>query len=124
MQRLFSAFQQALCKKIVVFGMLSLSILSSLFVFIQQPSLAAPISTEGEKLIQQEQRSKASGAANKAADATSRDQAYKEQLEAAKNPDKVYENNLKAYNDSHPENLIDKTVEGAKGVIEKVTGQE
>lgn len=124
MQRLFTAFKQSLCKKILVIGIFGLSILSSLFIFAQQPSLAAaPISTEGQKLIQQEQRSKDSQAANEAGDA-GRERAYEEQIQAAKDPDKVFENNLKEYNASHPENLIEKTVEGAKQAVDKVTGKD
>lgn len=123
MQWLLSTFKQALRKKILVISILSLSILSSLFVFVQQPSLATPVSIEGRKLAAQEQRSKESQAANKAGE-TSRERAYDEQVEAAKNPDKVYEENVKVYNAAHPENIVEKTVEGAKQVIEKVTGQE
>lgn len=123
MQWLLSTFKQALRKKILVISMLSLSILSSFFVFVQQPSLATPVSIEGRKLAEQEQRSKASQAANKAGE-TSRELDYDAQVEAAKNPDKVYEENVKEYNEAHPENIVEKTVEGAKQVIEKVTGKE
>ena len=123
MQGLFSAIKQVLRQKILVIGMLSLSILSSLFIFVQLPSLAAPISSEGQKLIEQEQRSKASQANNEAG-SSSRERAYEEQVEAAKDPDKVYEKNAKVYNQAHPENILEKTVEGAKQAIEKVTGQE
>lgn len=57
--------------------------------------------------------------------ANEREQAYEEQLKAAEDPEKVYEKNLKAYKEVNPdEGLIQKTVEGTKELVEKVTGKE
>jgi sensor histidine kinase regulating citrate/malate metabolism len=115
MQRIFSAFKQALNNLLILFSVGLL--VSSLFIFAPASMAAAPISTEGQKLIQQEALDKESQAVN------NREQAYEEQLEAEKDPDKVYEKNLKSYRASHPsENPIEKTVEGAEKLVEKVTG--
>jgi hypothetical protein len=116
MQRIFSALKQALGNLLilVLVGLL----VSSLFVFAPTAMAAAPISTGGQKLIQQETLDKESQAAN-------REQAYEEQVEAEKDPDKVYEKNLKSYKSSHPgANPIEKTVEGAEKLVEKVTGNQ
>ena len=58
MQRIFATMKQALGNSFLILGILSLSIVSSLFIFFASPSLAAPISTEGQKLIQQEELDK------------------------------------------------------------------
>jgi hypothetical protein len=119
MQRIFSTLKQAFGQKILILGMLSLSMLSGLFIFVQQPSLAAPISTEGQKLIQQEKLDRQSQEADKRSDA------YEEQVKAAKDPDKVYEENVKAYKGTLPgENLVDKTVQGAEKLVDKVKGKD
>lgn len=123
MQRIFTSLKQTFSKKLLTLLTLSLSILSSLFIFIQQPSLAASVSTEGKKLIEQEILDKHSTAANLKNQASeSREDAYEEQVEAAKDPDKVYEENLKEIRKANPdEGLIEKAVEGAKEAVEKVT---
>ncbi len=119
MQAIFSTLNQAVRKSILSLVMLSLLILSSLFIFVQQPSLAAPISREGQKLIQQENLDKESATADE------RSKDYEAEIEAAKDPDKVYEENLKSYQESHPgEGLVDKTVEGAEKLVDKVTGKD
>lgn len=117
MQRFLSALGQ-FCKTILILGTISLITLSGLFVFVEQPSLAAPVSAGGEKLIQQEQQDKESEAANL------REQNYEEQVKASGNIDKVYEKNLKTYEKENPgEGLIEKTVEGAEKLVDKVTGK-
>ena len=116
MQRISSAIRRILHKSALILGLLSL-IMSSLF--IQQPSLAAPISAEGQKLIQQEQQDKESETANL------RQQSYEEQVEAAQNPDQIYEKNLKVYEKDNPgPGLVEKAVEGAEKLVDKVTGKE
>ena len=118
MQRIFSVLGQAFRKSILTLAMLSLISLSSLFIFVAQPSVAAPVSTEGQKLIQQDKMDKESETANL------RQQDYEEEVEAEKDPEKVYEQNLKAYKKSNPdEGIVEKTVEGAKELVEKVTGK-
>ncbi len=118
MKQIFLALKRAFGKSIFSVGMLSLIILSSLFIFVQPPSLASPISTEGRKLIQQENIDKESFEADK------RSEAYEQQVKAAQDPDKVYEENLKAYQKEHPEDLVTKTVQGAEKLVDKVTGKE
>jgi len=119
MQAVFSAVGQTFRKSVFVLIMLGLVALSSLLIFAQQPSLAAPISAEGQKLIQQEKMDKESEAANL------REQSYEEQVKAAADPDKVYEENLKAYKEENPgPGLIDQAVEGAEKLVDKVTGKQ
>jgi hypothetical protein len=123
MQRIFTSLKQTFSKKLLTLLTLSLCILSSLFIFIQQPSLAASVSTGGQKLIQQEKMDKQSQAANLNNQASeSREEAYEDQVEAAKDPDKVYEENLKEFKKANPdEGIVQKAVEGAKEAVEKVT---
>lgn len=118
MQRIFSTLKQAFRQNILILALISLVSLSGLFIFAT-PSLAAPISTEGRKLIQQEQMDKESQTA------AQRERDYDEQVKAAENPDRVYEENLKAERKANPdEGIVQKTVEGAKGLVNKVTGNE
>lgn len=119
MKGIFAILKQVFHKSILIVSTISLLILSSLFIFVEQPSLAAPISTEGQKMIQQEQRDKASQAVDQIPDS------YEAEVEAEKNPDKVYEKNLKAYEKTNPgEGLVEKAVEGAEKLVDKVTGKE
>jgi hypothetical protein len=116
MQRIFANMKHALGNSFLILGILSLSIVSSLFIFFTSPSLAAPVSTEGQKLIQQEKLDKDSQKA-----VEDRSYSYEEQVEAAKDPDKVYEKNAKAYQESHPgENLVEEAAEGAQKLIKNV----
>ncbi len=112
MQRMFSALKQAVRKSVLVLGLIML--VSGLFV--SQPSLAA---TPNQKLVQQQNREQDSQ------DANQREQAYEEQVEAAKDPDKVYEENLKEERRENPgEGVVQKTVEGAEKLVDKVTGND
>ena len=88
MQKMVAIIKQAFRKSLVL-GLVSL-LMSSLFV--TQPSFAA---TPNQKLVQQEQMEMESQAAD-------REQAYEEQIEAAKDPDKVYEENLKEERKANP----------------------
>ncbi len=118
MQRFLSALGQ-FRKTILIVGTISLLTLSGLFIFVEQPSLAAPVSAGGEKLIQQEKQDKESQAANL------RQQSYEEQVNASKDIDKVYEENLKTYEKENPgEGFIEKTVEATEKLVDKVTGKE
>lgn len=112
MQRMFSVLKQAVRKSVLVLGLIML--VSGLF--ISQPSLAA---TSNQKLIQQQNREQESQ------DANQREQAYEQQVEAAKDPDKVYEENLKEERRENPgEGVVQKTVEGAEKLVDKVTGKD
>ena len=113
MQRILESVKQAFRKSILILVM-SLISLSSLFIFATQPSLAA---TPNQKPIQQQNIDIDSQ--------NSREQAYEEQVKAAQNPDKVYEENLKDFKKENPEeSLVEKTVEKAEKLVGKVTGKE
>lgn len=118
MQRIFDSFKQTFRQSFLILGLVSL-ILSSVLVFTAQPSFAAPLGSEGRKLTQFENMDKSSQPIN------SREQAYEEQVKAAENPDKVYEENLKEYQEEHPgENIVQKAVEGAEKLVDKAAGKE
>lgn len=116
MQRIFEGVKQVR-KNILILVAIGLISLSGLFVFGAGSSYAAPISTEGQKLIQQEQKDKQSEVANL------RNADYEEQVKASEDIDKVYEENLKASGESEP-GIVEKAVEGAKGLVDKVAGSE
>lgn len=119
MQRILSAIGQAFRKSILILIPVAFIALSGLFIFVEQPSLAAPISTEGQKLLQLDKMDKQSETANL------RNQEYEEQIKAAEDPDKVYEENLKEFNKENPgEGIVQKAVEGTKDLVNKVTGNE
>lgn len=130
MQRILSALGQAFSKSSLLISTLTLIVLSSLFVFAQQPSLAAQVSpAESQKLTQQERADKASQAANQSqqnSDVPSlREQAYEEELKAEANPIKKYQENLKAERRANPdEGVVQKTVEKAQGLVDKITGND
>lgn len=112
MQKMVAIIKQAFRKSILVLGLVGL-LMSSLL--ISQPSYAA---TPNQKLMQQEQMEMESQAAD-------REQAYEEQIEAAKDPDKVYEENLKEERKANPgEGIVEKTVQGAEKLVDKVTGND
>lgn len=117
MQRIFKSVKQAFRKSILILALMSLISLSGLFIFAAEPSYAAPVSNAGQKLIQQEQMDKQSEVANL------RNQDYEEQVKASEDIDKVYEENLKASGESEP-GIVEKAVEGAKGLVDKVAGNE
>ena len=114
MQRILESVKQAFRKSLLILALMSLISLSSLFIFATQPSLAA---TPNQKPIQQQNIDIDSQ--------SSREQAYEEQVKAAQNPEKVYEENLKDFKKENPdESLVKKTVEGAEKLVGKVTGKE
>jgi len=101
-------------RKIVVILLVGLMSISS-FAISSAPSFAA---TPNQKLIQQENLDKQSQSVG------DRERAYEEQLEAEKNPDKVFEENVKEFRKENPgENIIEKAVEGVEKVADKVTGK-
>ena len=111
MQQVLASF----LRKIFVVLLIGLVSVSS-FAFSSPPSFAA---TPNQKLIQQEALDKQSQPLS------DRERAYEEQLEAEKNPDKVFEENVKEYRKENPgENIIEKAVEGAEKAVDKVTGKK
>jgi len=114
MQRILSVLGQAF-RQVLVILLIGFISLSSLFVVSSQASFAA---TPNQKLIQQETLDKQSQTASE------REQAYEEQIKASEDPDKVFSENLKEYRKENPgENVIEKAVEGAEKVVDKVTGK-
>ena len=112
MQAMFVTIKQAFRKSILVLGIIGL-LMSS--IFITQPSYAA---TSNQKMIQHDNMEMESQAADN-------EKEYEEQLEAEKNIDKVYEENLKAERKENPgEGIVEKTVQGAGKLVDKVTGKE
>lgn len=117
MQRIFTSLMQVLHRSILLLVTIGLLMVSGLS--ITQPSYAA---TPNQKLTQFDKMDKQSQAGNQTA--SQREDAYEEQVQAAKDPDKVYEENLKEFKESHPgENIVEKAVEGAKDAVDKVTGK-
>lgn len=120
MQRILKSVKQAFRKSILILALMSLISLSSLFIFATQPSKAA---TPNQKLTPTQKPIQ-----HKTIDIdsqNSREQAYEEQVKAAEDPDKVYEENLKEFKKENPdEGLVEKTVEGAEKLVDKVTGKE
>lgn len=124
MQRIFSAIGQAFAKRILLFTLMSLLSLSGLFVFANQPALAdkplnSPAKAE-ETIDRAYTLSEGTGLKEEA-----RQEAYEEATEALNDPkglDKIYEEDLKAFKKENPgENAL---VEGAKDLVDKVTGKE
>lgn len=115
MQRILSVLGQAF-RQILVILLIGFIGLSSLFVVSSQASFAA---TPNQKLIQQENLDKQSQ------NASDREQAYEEQIKASEDPDKVFSENLKEYRKENPgENVVEKAVEGAEKLVDKVTGKD
>lgn len=129
MQRILSALGQRFYKSILVLSTTSLIVVSSLLIFVAQPSLAAQTSNDaGQKLVQQEQRSKASQVANQRQQDSyvenQREQNYEEQIKAEKDPNKEYRENLAAERRANPdEGFVQKTLEKAENIVDKVTGK-
>ena len=105
MQQVLATF----LRKVLVILLVSFISLSS-FAVSSQPSFAATSTM-------QEMNSEES--------VSDREQAYEEQIKAEKNPEKVFEENLKEFRKENPgENIIEKAVEGVEKVADKVTGKK
>jgi hypothetical protein len=124
MQRIFSAVVQAFGKGILIFSLMSLLSLSGLFIFANQPALAdKPLNkspqaqeaidraytlSEGAGLIEEDRQA-----------------AYDRATDAVNDPkglDKIYEKDLKAFKKTNPDESG--LLEGAKDLVDKVTGKE
>lgn len=126
MQIILAIFNKALRQSIVVVGLMLLITVSGLFFFVQ-PSYALGFTTEkptfpSEKLTPEEKIDRAYEY-NRAAGLREEDrqQTYEQAVKDAATPEeKVYERNVKAYEQENQEpNLIEKAGE----LVEKVTGQ-
>lgn len=120
MQKIFSAFT----KRILLFALISLLGLSSLFTFTNQPALAEQLGTRPapDAVERAATYREAAGLKQRQED---RLDTYEEETEAINDPqgiEKIYEEDLKAYEkeNSGGNGLI----EGAKDLVEKVTGKE
>ncbi|MFE1747674.1 hypothetical protein [Coleofasciculus sp. H7-2] len=112
MQRIFSALGQAFRNSILILVTVSLLSLSNLFIFANQPAYAATSSSANINRT-----------SDPTEDASMREEAYEEAAEQARNPDKqdeIYNESVKANKGPQAENGL---VEGAKELVEKVTGQ-
>lgn len=124
MQRIFS-IGQAFAKRVLVFGLISLLSLSSLLIFANQPALAdrSNRSSQAEETINRAYTmSEATGLREEA-----RQEAYDETVETISDDPKagieeIYEEDLKAYRSENSDE--GGLLEGAKDLIDKVTGNE
>lgn len=118
MQSVVSSSKQILRRSFVLSLML-LVLVSTLFVFAQQPSYAYPTS-ENTKLTPQEKIDRAytysEGVGRRE---ELKQESYEEAIEESENPEKAYEKNTKVYRD---ENLKPGLVEKAEELVETVTG--
>ncbi|PIG91857.1 hypothetical protein [Gloeocapsopsis sp. IPPAS B-1203] len=110
MQQIFAVLKQAFRQSLVILGLVSLMSVSCLLIFATQPSMAA-----NKSMLQQETMTQGTQE-----DVSAREQAYEAQVQAAENPEKVYEENVKGTG----EGAVQKAVEGAKEAVSKVTGKE
>jgi hypothetical protein len=122
MQRIFSIIGKAFGKRILIFGLMSLLSLSGLFIFANQPAFADKPLQAQEKIDRAYTMSEATGLREE-----DRQEAYDEAIEAvSEDPkeglEKIYEEDFKAYKKENPdENGL---LEGAKDLVDKVTGKE
>lgn len=119
MKGFVSSFKQIL-RRTVVLSLMLLLVVSTLFVFAQQPSYAYPAS-ENTKLTPQEKIDRAytfsEGVGRRE---EMKQESYEEAIEESDNTEKAYEKNTKAYRD---ENLKPGLVEKAEELVENVTGK-
>ncbi len=122
MQRIFSIIGQAFGKRILIFGLMSLLSLSGLFIFANQPALADKPLQADEKIDRAYTMSEATGLREE-----DRQEAYDEAIEAvSEDPkeglEKIYEEDFKAYKKENSDG--NGLLEGAKDLVDKVTGKE
>lgn len=122
MQLILSTLGQAFRKRILTLGLMIFISLSSLFVFIVQPSYA--ITSVTDKLTPQEKINRA----YEYSEATGlneeeRQEEYEKAVKEAKSPElqeKEYEESEKAYNQANQPGLVEK----AQELVDKVTSKK
>jgi hypothetical protein len=120
MQRIFSAIGGVLVKRVLMFSLMCLLSVSGLFIFASQPALAErPVSA---KIDSAYQTSQAAGRSQE-----QRQDAYDEATEAISSDPKqgleeIYEEDLQEYREQNPDR--GGLLEGAKELVDKVTGQD
>lgn len=122
MQRILSTIAQAFGKRLLIFGLISLLSLSGLFMFSNQPALADKALSPEEKIDRAYTYNEAAGLReeDRAAAYDAAAQAVQEDPKEA--IEKIYEEDLKEFKEENPdENGL---LEGAKELVEKVTGQD
>lgn len=118
MQQIFSAIS----KRFLIFALMSLLSLSGLFTFANQPALADRNSSRPTQQAVDRAYTYSEATGLKEED---RLDAYEEATQAINDPkglDKIYEKDLKEFKQENPsENGL---VEGAKNLVDKVTGND
>jgi hypothetical protein len=129
MQRVLSFFQQAFCRNILVFGLMILTSLSSLFIFVQSPSYATTVEelklnpeklslTSEDKINRAYEYNRGAGVEEEV-----REEAYEQALKDGENlntMEKAYERNVKAYEEENPAPSLGEKV---KEVVKNVTNK-
>lgn len=122
MQSLFSTIGKSLGKRILLISLMGLLVLSSVFVFTNQPALADRPSQAQDKIDRAYNMNESAGLREE-----DRQEAYEEATEAVGSDPKegleeIYEEDLKAYKQDNADN--GGLLGGAKNLVDKVTGQE
>jgi len=122
MQRIFSAIGTSLVKRFLIFGFMCLLSVSGLFIFANQPALANQPLQSQAKIGRASTMSEATGVREE-----QRQEAYEEATEAVSSDpkqglEKIYEEDLQEYREENPNE--GGLIEGAKELVDKVTGKE
>lgn len=119
MQRIFTGFGQVFRKSLLL-GLMSLIMFSGLFIFVNPPSYAATKLNPQEKIDRAYDMSEGVGFKEE-----DRQEAYEKEAQAVTDPnglDKIYKEDVKAYKKANPD--AGNPLEGAKDLIDKVTGKD
>jgi hypothetical protein len=110
----------AIGKRVLIVSLMSLLSFSGLFIFSSQPAFADQKAAAEAAITRADDLSEASELKEE-----DRQEAYEEATEAVANPkvglEKIYEEDLKEYKEENPSKNV--LVEGAKELVEKVTGK-
>ncbi len=122
MQRILSTIGQAFAKRILILGLVSLLSLSGLFMFSNQPALADKALSSEEKIDRAYTYNEAAGLQEEDRQAAYDAAAQAVQEDPKVGIEKIYEEDLKEFKKENPdENGL---LEGAKDLVEKVTGKD
>lgn len=122
MQRILSTIGQAFAKRILILGLVSLLSLSGLFMFSNQPALADKALSPEEKIDRAYTYNEAAGLQEEDRQAAYDAAAQAVQEDPKVGIEKIYEEDLKEFKKENPdENGL---LEGAKELVEKVTGKD
>jgi len=122
MQRILSTIGQTFAKRILILGLVSLLSLSGLFMFSNQPALADKALSLEEKIDRAYTYNEAAGLQEEDRQAAYDAAAQAVQEDPKEVIEKIYEEDLKEFKKENPgENGL---LEGAKELVEKVTGKD